>query len=280
VKEKQDVVDAFAAEGAAVDRLVASLDAAQWSSPTPAPGWTVAHQIAHLAATFRLAALAAARPEAFTKVMSGLGANFEANVDHALAEYLAEEPDVLLSRWRSERAAAEDALRALPPDTLVPWLVRPIPASVLAAAGMTELIGHGQDIADALGVERRRTDRIGHVVAFAVRTWDFGYLARGLQPPEVPFRFELTAPSGQRWEFGPADSTQRITGPAADFCLLVTRRRHRADLSVVATGEEADRWLDIAQAYRGSPGPGRRPGQFSSTSSEAGALSRAGDATP
>lgn len=34
------------------------------------------------------------------------------------------------------------------------------------------------------------------------------------------------------------------------------------DLSLTVTGDEADRWLDLAQAYRGSPGPGRQPGQF------------------
>lgn len=66
---------------------------------------------------------------------------------------------------------------------------------------------------------------------------------------------------------------------AADFCLLVTRRRHRADLAVVVTGDEADRWLDIAQAYRSSPGPGRQPGQFSQTPSS-GVLSGPGGAAP
>lgn len=257
----QDVITALVAEGDDVDRMVASLDPAGWSAPTPAPRWTVAHQIAHLAATFRLATLAAARPEAFTRITSQLGPDFEANVEQALAEYLAEPPEVLLIRWRSERSAVAAALRDLLPDTFVPWLVRPIPAAVLAAAGLTELVGHGQDIADALGVERRFTDRIRHVVEFAMRTWDFGYLARGLQPPAVTFRFELTAPSGEHWDFGPPGSAERITGPAADFCLLVTRRRHRADLSLTATGDEADRWLDLAQAYRGSPGPGRQPGQ-------------------
>lgn len=260
--ESPDVIDALAAEGDEVDRLVASLDATSWSLPTPAPRWTIAHQVAHLAATFRLATLAAARPDEFTRVASRFGPDFEANVEQAMAGYLTEPPDVLLSRWRSERSAVQAALRAVPPDTLVPWLVRPIPAAVLAAAGMTELIGHGQDIADTLGIERRFTDRIRHVVGFSVRTWDFGYLARGLQPPAVTFRFELTAPSGESWEFGPADSAHRITGPAVDFCLLVTRRRHRADLSLVATSPTADHWLDIAQAYRGSPGTGRQPAQF------------------
>jgi uncharacterized protein (TIGR03084 family) len=154
------------------------------------------------------------------------------------------------------------ALAGLPGDQLVPWLVRPLPAAVLAAAGIMELFAHGQDIVDTLQVKREPTDRLRHLVAFAVRTWDFGYLSRGLTPPQVQFRFELTAPSGAVWAHGPADASQRIAGPAADFCLLVTRRRHRADLALQATGPDADRWLDIAQAYRGSPGRGRSPGQF------------------
>jgi uncharacterized protein (TIGR03084 family) len=127
---------------------------------------------------------------------------------------------------------------------------------------MMELFGHGQDIADALGVRREYTDRVGHLAWFGARTRDFGYLAHGLTPPQGEFRFELTGPSGVLWEFGPADAPDRVTGPAVDFALLVSRRRHREDLGLKATGAEADRWLDIAQAYRGPAGPGRRPGQF------------------
>src|SRR5262249_31197496 len=123
-----------------------------------------------------------------------------------------------------------------------------------------------QDIADALGARREYTDRIGHVAAFAVRTWDFGYLARGLNPPDVAFQYELTAPSGKQWRFGPEDAVQRISCPGVDFWLLVTRRRHRDDLALQATGADADQWLHIAQAYRGPAGAGRRPGQFASTS--------------
>ncbi|MEU6024720.1 TIGR03084 family metal-binding protein [Micromonospora sp. NPDC047134] len=264
--EQPNVIADLIAEGEDIDRLVADLGEQGWATPTPAPGWTVAHQVAHLAATFRLAALAASNPEAFQGVISRLTPNFSANVDAALAEFLAEPPPVLLSRWRAERAGAEKALAALPPDQMVPWLVRPLPAAVLAMAGMMETFAHGQDIADALGVRREYTDRVGHLVAFAVRTWDFGYLARELPVPEVEFRFELTAPSGKVWCFGPEDSAQRITGPAVDFCLLVTRRRHRDDLGLTASGEIADGWLDIAQAYRGPAGEGRRPGQFAAAS--------------
>lgn len=262
MSEQPSVISGLVAEGDEVDRLVSGLDGSQWALPTPSPGWTVAHQIAHLAATFKLAALSASDPERFRALLGQLSPDFNTNVDRALAEYLADPPAVLLERWRAERATAEKALGALPLDQLTPWLVRPLPVAVLCCAGMMELFGHGQDIADALGVRRERTDHIGHLVGFAVRVWDFGYLARGLEVPDVAFRWEITAPSGRVWEFGPADAEERITGPAEDFCLLVTRRRHADDLAVTATGEQARRWLTIAQAYRGPAGDGRRPGQF------------------
>lgn len=262
----QDTISDLNAEADDLDSMLSGLPAEQWATPTPAPGWTIAHQVAHLAATFRMAGFAAADPDGFTALTARLSNDFEANVNAALADYLADPPETLFKRWHAERTAAAKALAALDPSELVPWLVNPIPPAVLASAGMMEMFGHGQDIADALGVTRPRTDRLRYLVAFAVRTWDFGYLARGLTPPGERFRFELVAPSGARWEFGPAGATQRITGPAVDFCLLVTRRRHHVDLSLTATGEHALRWLDIAQAYRGPAGPGRAPGQFSGRS--------------
>jgi enediyne biosynthesis protein E11 len=264
VTDLKDVISDLVAEGEQVDQLVAGLSPTQWQLPTPAPGWTIAHQIAHLAATFRMAALAASDAEAFKAFTSRLSEDFDANVKAALSMYLADPPDVLLARWRADRTAAERALAAAPADQVVPWLVRPLPPAILAAAGMMELFGHGQDIADALGVRPERTDRIKSLVAFAVRVWDFGYLARGIPTPDVEFRFEIVSPSGEPMIFGPAEAVNRISGPAVDFCLLVTRRRHRDDLAVVAEGELANRWLDIAQAYRGPAGQGRLPGQFGS----------------
>jgi uncharacterized protein (TIGR03084 family) len=222
----------------------------------------VAHQVAHLSATFRMARMAVMAPERFTAMTSGLSADFGANVRHAMADFLAEPPAALFGRWRAERTGTEQALAAEDPARVVPWLVRPLPVSVLAAAGLMELFAHGQDVIDGLGRRREYTDRIGHLVAFAVRTWDFGYAAHGLTPPAEPFRFELRAPSGQVWSFGPAEAEQRISGSATDFCLLVTRRRHRDDLALTATGADADLWLSIAQAYRGPAGEGRQPGQF------------------
>jgi uncharacterized protein (TIGR03084 family) len=260
---QRDVIADLTEEAAQVDALVAGIGDGDWALATPAPGWTVANQIAHLAFIFRLAGTAAADPELFAAMTADAAPDFEAAVNGALREFADDPPEALLAKWRAERDSAIKALAAVPPDQVVPWLVRPLPPAVLACAGIMELFGHGQDIADALGVRREYTDRLWHLAWFATLTWDFGYQSRGLTPPDTQFRFELTAPSGATWEFGPADAEQTITGPAADLCLLVTRRRHRDDLALTATGAHADHWLDIAQAYRGPAGEGRRPGQFS-----------------
>ncbi|GAA1547859.1 TIGR03084 family metal-binding protein [Dactylosporangium maewongense] len=261
----QDVIADLTADAEAVDRMVADLDESQWTLPTPAEGWTVAHQVGHLAFVFRIAGLAAGTPEAFTALTQRIGTGFGAfdkAVNAALEEYLVLPREALVARWRAERDAGTAALAGVADGTLVPWLVRPIPAPVLCAAGMTELFAHGQDIADGLGVQRQHTDRLKRVVGFVVHTWEFGYQSNDMTPPAGQFRFEVTAPSGAQWVFGPDDATQTITGPAVDLCLLATRRRHHADLDLVATGADAQAWLEVAQAYRGPAGKGRAPGQF------------------
>jgi uncharacterized protein (TIGR03084 family) len=90
-----------------------------------------------------------------------------------------------------------------------------------------------------------------------VRTRDFAFSINALTPPPEPFRVELRAPDGTTWSWGPDDAAQRVTGSAEDFCMLVTQRRPHANLDVTADGAEAEKWLSIAQAFAGPPGPGR-----------------------
>ncbi|WP_224285699.1 maleylpyruvate isomerase family mycothiol-dependent enzyme, partial [Streptomyces sp. LS1784] len=59
------------AESAVLDDLVAGLPPEGWARPTPAEGWTVAHQIAHLAWTDDWTVLAARDPEGFDASLGG-----------------------------------------------------------------------------------------------------------------------------------------------------------------------------------------------------------------
>ena len=53
-----------------------------------------------------------------------------------------------------------------------------------------------------------------------------------------------------------------VSGPALDFCLVVTQRRHLSDTRLEIVGDAASEWMSIAQAFAGGAGEGRKPGQF------------------
>lgn len=266
----------LADESAELEALVAALPEADWVLPTPAPGWTVAHQIAHLAWTDHVAFLATTDVAAFLASVSRAGDDFHGFVDRGAAEFLAP-PAELLQRWRAGRIALADALATVPGGTRIAWYgVQMAPASMVTARIM-ETWAHGQDVADALGVRRPPTARLRHIAHLGTRTLGYGFAAHGRPVPAAPVRVELAAPeAGARserpsravaseddgaeiWTYGPADAADRVVGPALDFCLLVTQRRHRADLALTATGPVANEWLDVAQAFAGPPGGGREP---------------------
>ena len=249
----------LAAEGDSVDALVAPLPAARWADPTPAEGWTIAHQIAHLAWTDDQAIVAATDAAAFAKLVERAAAAPEGFVEEGAREGAQDAPAELLARWRGGRRRLAEVLAAVPSGARLPWFGPPMGAATLATARLMETWAHGEDVADALGVRREPTRRLRHVAHIGVRTRDFAFRTRGLEPPAEEFRVVLQGAGGEEWAWGPADARQSVTGPALDFCHAVTQRRHRADLALVATGPDAGRWLDIAQAFAGPPGRGRAP---------------------
>ncbi|WP_371670685.1 TIGR03084 family metal-binding protein [Streptomyces sp. NBC_00289] len=253
------VFDDLREESEELDSLVAGLSSGQWSLATPAPRWSIAHQIAHLAWTDRSALLAVTDEDGFRALVEKALAAPESFVDEGAEEGARLSPAELLVRWRAGRTALDEALRAAPPGARFPWYGPPMSAASMATGRLMETWAHGQDIADTLNVVRTHGDRLRHVVRIGVRARDFAFLVHGLTAPAEAFRVELAGPSGDVWAYGPEDAAQRVTGPALDFCLLVTQRAHRADLALRATGDDADRWLDIAQAFAGPPGAGRPP---------------------
>lgn len=245
------------AEGDALDALVADLPAERWTLPTPAPGWTIAHQIAHLAWTDQAALKSIADEAGFTALLAEANANPAGFVDDAAADLAATPPADLLEHWRTGRDGLRQALQGVPEGRKLRWFGPPMSAASMATARLMETWAHGLDVADALGVQVPATDRLRSIAHLGVRTRDFAFTVHGDTPPAEPFRVELTSPGGEVWAWGPPDAAQRVRGSALDFCYLVTQRRSRSVLDVVAEGPDARRWLDIAQAFAGPPGPGR-----------------------
>lgn len=251
------IVADLRAESDGLDALVAPLPTERWAEPTPAPGWTIAHQVAHLLWTDRVALTAITDEAAFADLLTAAAANPTGFVDDGAEQLARTAPAELLADWRSTRAQLHEALLAVPERRKLLWFGPPMSAASMATARLMETWAHGLDVADALGVKRAATARLRSIAHLGVRTRDYAYMVNGLTPPAEPFLVELTAPDGDTWSWGPADAAQRVTGSAEDFCFLVTRRRPLAALDITAHGADAQRWLEIAQAFAGPPGPGR-----------------------
>ncbi len=251
------LLDDLAAEGDQLWNAVAGLDDAAWSTPTPAVGWDVSTQIAHLLWTDEVAVMAATDQQAWDELVLQAAADPDGFVDAAALEVARLKPAALLARWGSARESLRTALRELPPGQKLPWFGPPMSAASMATARFMETWAHSLDVFAALGLDPVVTDRIRHVAHLGVRTRDFAFSVHRLPAPREEFRVELTAPSGELWAWGPEGAAQRVTGSAYDFCLLVTQRCHRHNTDLVATGADADGWLDIAQCFAGPPGTGR-----------------------
>ena len=250
------------AEHDVVESMVDHLGPEGWTTPTPAPGWTVSDQIGHLAYFDGAAALAVRDPAGFAAVKAEAESSPVDFVEAVRTRWSAMSGHQLTDWWRAEHQALLHAVRSADPSMRVPWFGPPMSLPSKLTARIMETWAHGQDVADALGVRRVPTERLRHVAHIGVRARPFSYAIRGLEPPAVDIHVDLTAPNGDSWRWGDRDLTDRVTGPAEDFCLVVTQRRHLDDSAVDATAGPAREWMEIAQAFAGPPGQGRRPGQF------------------
>jgi uncharacterized protein (TIGR03084 family) len=257
-----DVLADLTAEGDQLRAAVAALDDAGWAIPVPAEGWTIATTIAHLLWTDEVAVLAARADtpegkEAWDEVVLRAIADPNGFVDAAALELAELAPADLLSRWDAGRAALGAALREVPEGQKMPWFGPPMSPTSMCTARFMETWAHALDVYDALGGRPPITDRIKQVAHLGVRTRNYSFTQNGLEPPTEEFSVELAAPSGAVWTWGPEDAAQRVSGSAYDFCQLVTQRIHRDDTDLVAVGDDAEKWLAIAQAFAGPAGNGR-----------------------
>jgi uncharacterized protein (TIGR03084 family) len=251
------VLDDLVAEQQALDDVVAGLSSEAWAAPTPAPGWAVRDQIAHLTYFDGTARLAIVDPDAFKESVTQL---FAAGVDYE-GQTLFRDLSVaeLLSTWRSGRAALAEAAGELAEDTRIPWYGPSMSAKSFVTARLMECWAHGQDVVDAVGGRREATDRLRHIAQLGFITRKWSYVNRGLEVPDADVHVALTAPSGEVWQWGPEDAADVVSGRAEDFCLVVTQRRHVDDTALKVEGEVARDWMEKAQAFAGPPTERPRP---------------------
>lgn len=252
-------------ESAVLDAMVSGSDEHRWSASTPAVGWTVAHQIAHLQWTDTVSRLAVEDRTAFMVLRRELQGD-PGRVHRAADEGSRVGPAQLLARWRAERDGLAAALAACPPSDRIAWIGPDMSPVSMARARLMETWAHGQDVADALGVGHDSADEVLHQIAhLGVRTRAFSFRNRGLTPPAGEVVVELAGPHGQVWRWGVDDAgaaaEDTVTGQALEFCLAVTQRRSLDELHLIVRGPAARQWMSIAQTFAGPPTHRRAPGR-------------------
>jgi len=230
----------LADEQSTLDELLTTLAPAAWSRPTPAKGWTIAHQVRHLAVSERAAALALAGRS--SEVFGGAPHRDAApGKDHA-AE---------LDAWRSARKATLAALARLDDRDRVTWGAGPMSARSFADARLMETWAHGLDCYDALGMAPGDTVRLRRIAALGLRALPYAFGITDVHPPgDVrTIALDLSGPGGERWWLGPEGTTEVISGTAGDWCRVVTRRRKAHETSLRATTPLGAAALVVARAY-------------------------------
>lgn len=253
-----DVTDTaadLAAEQEALEAVLAGLTDEQWATPTPSPGWTVADQVGHLTYFDGAAVTAMTDEAAFTASIGPLLEDMDAVTLH---RHLA--PPDLLRAWRGNRGRLLEVARSVDPGGRVPWYGPSMSVRSFLTARLMETWAHGQDVVDAVGATREATGRLRHIcqIGFITRRWT--YANRREELPAAEVRLELVGPSGEAWRWGPDDAPEAVRGPALDFCLVVTQRRHVDDTALETHGAAARDWMEKAQAFAGAATVGPPPG--------------------
>jgi uncharacterized protein (TIGR03084 family) len=249
----QDYLD----EREALRVLLADLGTADWQRVTPAPGWTVLDQVAHLAWFDQAATTAIEDPDGFREQRKAVVIDIDGFVRDLVEQHRSLSGAQVMAWWGLTGPHLVAAARAAGGSHRIPWYGPDMTVASAITARIMETWAHGQDVADTLGVQRPVTHRLEHIAFLGWRAIPYAFRSHGLAVPDDPVRVELGY-----CHFGPEDTPNLVRGSLLDFCLVVTQRRHPADSDLTAIGPVASAWLPIAQAFAGPPGAGRRQGQF------------------
>ncbi len=230
----------LADEQASLDRLLTPLPAAEWVRCTPAPGWTIADQVGHLAVSERAAALALAGRS--DEVFGGRAKEPTGREG---------EPAALLDAWRTARAATLAAFAPLDDRDRVVWGAGPMSAHSFAEARLMETWAHGLDCYAALDIAPVDTDRLRRIAGLGLRALPYAFSLTKDQPPGDirNIALDLRGPDGTQWWYGPSETVDVISGAAGEWCRVVTRRCRAEDTSLRARTPLAALALKVARAY-------------------------------
>ncbi len=253
------------AEGDELNGLLETLADGDWDRNTPFKDWTVNQVMQHLHQGDWMQVLTMTDEARFVELSATRRAARERNDGTTGLEGSGFSPargPALREQWYAYFQKMCDLMSASDPKRRVKWAGPDMSIRMAATARQMESWAHGQDIYDLLHRQRTPTDRIKNIAVLGVKTFGWTFANRGEPPPgDMPY-VRLTAPSGEIWDWGDPDESNKVEGSALEFCQVVTQGRNIADVNLTVVGEPAQTWMAVAQCFAGAandpPAPGHR----------------------
>ena len=179
------------------------------AGPPPRLGWTIADQVTHLAYFDDVTLQSITDPGQFRRDADALAAGGDDYPDRVAAAHRHLAGDALRTWFRTSRQRAAGRYAGCDPATRLPWFGPDMGVASSVTARIMETWAHGQDIADALGIEPPPTARLRHVAHIGIRALRLQLPGQRPAGATEPIRVELTAPDG---DTGPGARRRPRTG--------------------------------------------------------------------
>jgi uncharacterized protein (TIGR03083 family) len=263
----REILSDLVAEQQHLDQFLQTLATRQWTTMTPAAGWTIQDTVSHLAYVEGFAAevLEEGKKRIERENVEDIDEWTQIGVEQGRGRRHQE----IIEWWRFGRADVVDALSRMQATDRVPWLYGEMSAESFANIRLMETWAHGLDIKCAmldrivpldgppedLGEDEEwydpleDTTRLRHIASLGQRSLRFSFEQAGAEYPESGIRVEVMGPLYAAWRFGPEDTDQVIKGMAGDWCRLVVQRQTAEETGLKAVGEYAEQALQIARTY-------------------------------
>jgi uncharacterized protein (TIGR03084 family) len=245
-----DILVDYEAEQQSLYDVLVRLSDDQWSLPTPAEGWDVRDSVSHLADTEEIAVDTMVDGPRSLNVEAARYSSGEAFTEAGCERGRAMSGVEVREWWWAAAGRCRAELAAFDRAGRVPWGLG-MGWRAFVTARLMEHWAHGLDVRAAVGAPAEDTDRLRHIAWICVNALPYAFRVANVTPPaDRTLRVEVTGPSGDVWAFGPDDATDRVTGPAAEWCRLAVQRLTRAEApGLRADGPLADLALSHARAF-------------------------------
>lgn len=252
------ILAALADQHAELAGLLDGLDEADWRRPSRCEGWSVADVVLHLSQTEEMAvgSVQGRFVEAMSELARGIEGSGAVDVDSGADAMVARDrdtpPGVIFERWLTAADTLDRLLASVDLSLRVTWVAGELSARTLATTRLAETWIHTGDVAWGLGRTLPPADRLRYIARLAWRTLPYAFMRAG-RTLSGPVAFELTGPSGERWDFVPDDgfagAVTVIRGDGHELCLVAARRRDPAETSLTGEGPDAAAVLELVRTY-------------------------------